>query len=95
MSPLERASDYSDPSHEIDFTPHPGMSAFEKGDKVVFYQENPLPNWGPAARARNTKAGEKATDDGEGAAKRKADALGEREEKRAKVSNGEEEATNA
>ena len=40
-------------SNEIDFTPHPNASKFDRGEKVVFYQNNPLPNWGPGSRAKN------------------------------------------
>ena len=42
--------------HTIDFTPHPGVKHYEKADKVVYYQTNPLANWGPAARAKNVKS---------------------------------------
>jgi tRNA (guanine26-N2/guanine27-N2)-dimethyltransferase len=47
----------TDGRHTIDLTPHPDASKLEKGEKVVYYQANPLPNWGPAARARTVKAG--------------------------------------
>jgi hypothetical protein len=47
----------SDGRHTIDFTPHPEANKLEKGEKVVYYQTNPLPNWGPAARARTVKVG--------------------------------------
>jgi len=47
--------------HTVDFTAHADISKFEKGEKVVFYQVNPLPNWGPAARAITVKKDTKAT----------------------------------
>ena len=40
-------------SQRVDFTLHPDASRFERGSKVVYYQENPLPNWGPGSRAKN------------------------------------------
>ena len=43
-------------SYTIDFTPHPDVKHYEKADKVVYYQANPLANWGPASKARNVKA---------------------------------------
>jgi tRNA (guanine26-N2/guanine27-N2)-dimethyltransferase len=50
--------------HKIDFTPHADVSKFEKGEKVVFYQVNPLPNWGPASRAITIKKDSKSMDSG-------------------------------
>ena len=47
----------TDARHAIDLTPHPDANKLDKGDKVVYYQTNPLPNWGPAARAKTVKAG--------------------------------------
>jgi len=73
--------------HTVDFTAHADISKFEKGEKVVFYQVNPLPNWGPAARAITIKKDTKATgsvqlDEG----KRKAEEpTGEVEAKKSKV----------
>lgn len=32
------------------------MKKYEKADKVVYYQANPLANWGPASKAKNVKA---------------------------------------
>ena len=43
-------------SHHVDFSPHPDASKFEKGEKVVYYQENPLPNWGPGSKAKSYKS---------------------------------------
>lgn len=45
-------------SHEIDFSHHRDLAKFDKEEKVVYYQENPLPNWGPASRAKNVKQGD-------------------------------------
>jgi len=47
--------------HKIDFTPHPGVTIFEKGSsgKVVMYQMNPLPNWGPGTKAKTLQGGGK------------------------------------
>ncbi|WWD02810.1 N2,N2-dimethylguanosine tRNA methyltransferase [Kwoniella europaea PYCC6329] len=39
-------------THTIDFTPHPDAS-LERTGKETFYQINPLPNWGPAPRAKS------------------------------------------
>ncbi|OCF36687.1 N2,N2-dimethylguanosine tRNA methyltransferase [Kwoniella heveanensis BCC8398] len=39
-------------THTIDFTPHPDV-ALERTGKETFYQLNPLPNWGPAPRAKS------------------------------------------
>ncbi|WVW83725.1 N2,N2-dimethylguanosine tRNA methyltransferase [Kwoniella bestiolae CBS 10118] len=39
-------------THTIDFTPHPDAS-LERTGKETFYQVNPLPNWGPAPRAKS------------------------------------------
>ena len=41
----------------VDFTVHPDAAAViakgkSKDEKLVRYQTNPLPNWGPAARAK-------------------------------------------
>lgn len=47
----------TDPSHTVDYTLNPGAKAFDKQDKTVLYQRNPLPNWGPGSRAKNAKAG--------------------------------------
>ncbi|WVR07192.1 N2,N2-dimethylguanosine tRNA methyltransferase [Kwoniella sp. DSM 27419] len=38
--------------HTVDFTPHPDAS-LERTGKETFYQINPLPNWGPAPRAKS------------------------------------------
>ena len=42
--------------HTIDFTPHPDVKHYEKADKVVYYQTNPLANWGPASKAKSIKS---------------------------------------
>ncbi|WRT66207.1 N2,N2-dimethylguanosine tRNA methyltransferase [Kwoniella shivajii] len=39
-------------THTIDFTPHPDAS-LERTGKETFYQINPLPNWGPAPKAKS------------------------------------------
>ncbi|WVQ77202.1 N2,N2-dimethylguanosine tRNA methyltransferase [Cryptococcus sp. DSM 104548] len=39
-------------THEINFEPHPDASLDRQG-KETFYQINPLPNWGPAPRAKS------------------------------------------
>lgn len=38
-----------EPSSEANFTPH--KNAITKDAKLVRYQQNPLPNWGPGSRA--------------------------------------------
>jgi tRNA (guanine26-N2/guanine27-N2)-dimethyltransferase len=81
-------------SHTVDFTTHPDAKKDEKGEKVVYYQTNPTPNWGPAQRAKVVKA------PAPGQAKRKSEEGGEGvdgEIKRAKmeVAAGEEEGMNA
>ncbi|ORY32579.1 N2,N2-dimethylguanosine tRNA methyltransferase-domain-containing protein [Naematelia encephala] len=40
-------------SHEVDFTPNEKTKSFDRAEKVVFYQNNPLPNWGPGTRAKS------------------------------------------
>ncbi|EIW70842.1 hypothetical protein TREMEDRAFT_68241 [Tremella mesenterica DSM 1558] len=49
-------------THKIDFTPHPDVAKFERGEKVVFYQVNPTPHWGPGSRAK-TVIGQKRKSD--------------------------------
>ena len=66
------------------------MSKFEKGEKVVFYQVNPLPNWGPASRAitikKDTKSADSGTvDDGKRKAEEPAEQTEGVEAKKAKV----------
>ncbi|WWC70346.1 N2,N2-dimethylguanosine tRNA methyltransferase [Kwoniella pini CBS 10737] len=39
-------------THTIDFTPH-SDALLERTGKETFYQINPLPNWGPAPRAKS------------------------------------------
>ncbi|WVQ82169.1 N2,N2-dimethylguanosine tRNA methyltransferase [Cryptococcus sp. DSM 104549] len=46
--------------HTIDFTPHPD-AVLERTGKETFYQINPMPNWGPAPRAKSMQVGETAT----------------------------------
>lgn len=69
-------------SHTIDFTLHPGAAAVigkakGKEEKLVRYQTNPLPNWGPAPRAKSAikrkseEAGDEAQDDDQDASKSK------------------------
>ncbi len=60
-------------SHEVNFSPHPDASKFEKGDKVVYYQENPLPNWGPGSRAKNIKSSSVGTKAGTEGGKRQSE----------------------
>lgn len=52
-------------SHTIDFTPHPDAKRFDNkaAQKVVLYQENPLPNWGPGSRAKDAKTKRKIDGD--------------------------------
>lgn len=80
-------------SHTVDFTPHPDAKKFEKDkdSKAVFYQVNPLPNWGPGSRAKSVKAAKEEGDKGE---KRKSEDAPEGEAKRAKVDEDEEAAMN-
>ena len=40
-------------SHEIDTKKHRDASKIERGQKLVFYQENPTQHWGPAIRAKS------------------------------------------
>jgi hypothetical protein len=87
--------------HKIDFTPHPGVSAFEKGgnNKGVMYQMNPLPNWGPAMRAKTTTHVPKGSTSGGGAVaeKRSGEVLEKEEPKKVRTGEGgaeEEEAFN-
>ncbi|ORX36858.1 S-adenosyl-L-methionine-dependent methyltransferase [Kockovaella imperatae] len=40
-------------THEINLSKHPETYKLDKGQKVVFYQENPTQNWGPASRAKS------------------------------------------
>lgn len=89
-------------SHTVDFTAHPDAKKYEKGEKVVYYQTNPTPNWGPAQRAKVVKAPASASvpTPMPGQAKRKSEEGGEGvdgETKRAKteVEAGEEEGMNA
>ncbi|WWD17458.1 N2,N2-dimethylguanosine tRNA methyltransferase [Kwoniella shandongensis] len=74
-------------THKIDFTPHPDAS-LERSGKETFYQVNPLPNWGPAPRAKSIQVGQEA--------KRKAgeivDELEEEEDAETKKARLDEEA---
>ncbi|GMK57270.1 hypothetical protein CspeluHIS016_0401040 [Cutaneotrichosporon spelunceum] len=49
-------------AHTIDFTRHPDAKDFEKPEKTVLYQLNPLPGWGPAARAKDIKTSKMVDD---------------------------------
>lgn len=43
--------------HEISLTPHPGVGDIIKANvKLVRYQQNPEPNWGPAKAAQKGTA---------------------------------------
>ncbi|BEJ14874.1 hypothetical protein CspHIS471_0406410 [Cutaneotrichosporon sp. HIS471] len=81
-------------THTIDFTRHPDAKDFEKPEKTVLYQLNPLPGWGPAARAKDIKTSKVV--DGK---KRKTEEVSEQEAKKAKVDEetgvDEEAAVNA
>ncbi|KAK8864245.1 N2,N2-dimethylguanosine tRNA methyltransferase [Kwoniella newhampshirensis] len=46
-------------THKIDFTPHPDAS-LERSGKETFYQLNPLPNWGPAPKAKSIQVSQEA-----------------------------------
>lgn len=83
-------------THTVDFTPHPDAKRYEKDGKAVFYQVNPLPNWGPGSRAKSVKASNGSGSSGD-AAKRKSDAEAEApaDTKRAKTEDDEESAMNA
>ncbi|CAK9786160.1 TRM-domain-containing protein [Cutaneotrichosporon oleaginosum] len=72
-------------THTIDFTRHPDSKAFEKPEKTVLYQLNPLPGWGPAARAKDLKS--KQIED----KKRKSEEVSELEAKKAKVGEAKDE----
>lgn len=79
-------------THTIDFTPHPDAS-LERQGKETFYQVNPLPNWGPAPRAKSLGEKRKAevdAENGEGDA-----VVGGEGVKRIKVVVEEEEMMNA
>lgn len=66
-------------THTVDFTLHPEAKKFDnKAQKVVLYQENPLPNWGPGSRARDAKTSKRKAEE-EGAV------VEEAEVKRSKV----------
>ncbi|OXM81975.1 N2,N2-dimethylguanosine tRNA methyltransferase [Cryptococcus neoformans Bt63] len=79
-------------THTIDFTPHPDAS-LERQGKETFYQVNPLPNWGPAPRAKSLGEKRKAEVDAEND---EADAvIGGEGVKRTKVVVEEEEMMNA
>uniref|UniRef100_A0A0V0J5X1 tRNA (guanine(26)-N(2))-dimethyltransferase n=2 Tax=Schistocephalus solidus TaxID=70667 RepID=A0A0V0J5X1_SCHSO len=39
----------------VDFTPHPNANPSSRVEGLLRYQLNPLPNWGPKARARSVK----------------------------------------
>ncbi len=73
-------------SNTIDFTRHEDTKAFDKPEKTVLYQLNPLPGWGPAARAKDIKASKQVDEK-----KRKSEEVSEQEAKKAKV-DGEVEA---
>lgn len=78
-------------TYTIDFTPHPDAS-LERQGKETFYQVNPLPNWGPAPRAKSLGEKRKADVDAEND---EADAIGGEAVKRTKVVVEEEEMMNA
>lgn len=67
-------------SHEVDLTLNPEAKSFEKPEKTVLYQLNPLPGWGPAARAKDIKKrkseenGEEVSAEGQEAKKARVDA---------------------
>ncbi|BEI84117.1 hypothetical protein CcaverHIS002_0407210 [Cutaneotrichosporon cavernicola] len=62
-------------TYTIDFTRHPDAKDFEKPEKTVLYQLNPLPGWGPAARAKDIKTSKVVEDK-----KRKTEETGDNEE---------------
>lgn len=58
-------------------TPNPEAKNFERPEKTVLYQLNPLPGWGPAARAKDIKKrksedGEEVSAEGDGQETKKA-----------------------
>ncbi|KAL7421561.1 RNA methyltransferase tRNA(m5U54)methyltransferase [Cryptotrichosporon argae] len=70
-------------THTVDFTPHADTSKFDRPDKgAVFYQTNPLPNWGPAQRAKNIQADKRKSDAVDGG---ESGAAGDEGSKKAKV----------
>ncbi|TXT03826.1 hypothetical protein VHUM_04347 [Vanrija humicola] len=74
-------------THEVDLTIHPEAKNYDKQDKVVYYQLNPLPNWGPGSRARSVR-----NDQPQQQGKRKAEeAAAEGAEKKAKVVEEDDE----
>lgn len=76
-------------THTVDLTLHSDAATYlEKGTKV-HYQMNPLPNWGPAARARSVKV-----DQEQGKRKNEEEEVAA-EPKRAKIEEEEEAAMNA
>ncbi|RSH79757.1 RNA methyltransferase tRNA(m5U54)methyltransferase [Apiotrichum porosum] len=86
-------------THTVDLTLNPDAKLFERDRSTVFYQLNPLPNWGPAPRARTVQVNE---DGSEVPNKRKSEDgeahEAEAEAKRAKVeaeADDEEAAMNA
>ncbi|KIM58909.1 hypothetical protein SCLCIDRAFT_1050790 [Scleroderma citrinum Foug A] len=44
-----------EPKSEADFKKHPGVVTRSSKVKLVRYQQNPLPNWGPGSKASGTK----------------------------------------
>ncbi|KAL1405404.1 RNA methyltransferase tRNA(m5U54)methyltransferase [Vanrija albida] len=75
-------------THEVDLKIHPEAKNYDKQDKVVYYQLNPLPNWGPGSRARSVRNDQQQSQGG----KRKAEEEAEGAEKKAKVVVDDEEA---
>jgi tRNA (guanine26-N2/guanine27-N2)-dimethyltransferase len=76
--------------HTVDLKLNDGWKKYERDSKAPNYQMNPLPNWGPAPRARNVKA-----ENAEQQPKRKIETADESEAKRAKVVVDEEDAVNS
>ncbi|WWC89490.1 N2,N2-dimethylguanosine tRNA methyltransferase [Kwoniella dendrophila CBS 6074] len=71
-------------THKIDFTPHP-EALVERTGKETFYQVNPLPNWGPAPRAKSIQV---TITDNQGNTKRKIEEIengGDLDSKKSKI----------
>lgn len=87
------------PRHEVDLKIHPEAKNYDKQDKVVYYQLNPLPNWGPGSRARSVRKDQPEQQQPQ-QGKRKAEGDAEGAEKKPKVAevvaeDDEEAAMNA
>ena len=50
-------------SFEANFTPHPMTVTQSSQVKLVRYQQNPTPNWGPATKAESGKKRKRPEED--------------------------------